>query len=105
MMQTRRAMSDDEPTVEMNMDGALDLHTFQPQEVGDLVPDYLRMCQERGVLIVRIIHGKGIGTLRETVHSILKKMPEVASFTLAGPSAGEWGATMVVLHPLGADEG
>jgi DNA-nicking Smr family endonuclease len=99
MMQTGPAMHDDEPTVEMQMDGILDLHTFQPQEIDDLVPDYLRMCQERGVLLVRVVHGKGTGTLRETVHGILKRMPEVESFRLAGPSEGEWGATMVVLNP------
>lgn len=94
-------MNDDEPTMELQMDGALDLHAFRPEDIGSLIPDYLRMCQERGVLLVRIIHGKGTGALRESVHSILKKMPEVEHFALAGPSAGGWGATLVTLRPLG----
>jgi DNA-nicking Smr family endonuclease len=93
-------MRDDEPTVEMQIDGALDLHGFKPEDIGTLVPDYLRMCQERGILLVRVIHGKGTGALRESVHAILGRMPEVESFALAGPSAGTWGATMVTLRPL-----
>ena len=86
----------DEP-VEMPIDGVLDLHTFKPKEIKDLVPDYLEVCKERGIFQVRIIHGKGIGNLRRTVHSILEKSPLVASFTLDHPQYGGWGATMVFL--------
>jgi DNA-nicking Smr family endonuclease len=87
--------------VEFPIDGILDLHTFHPKEVKDLLPDYLSLCREKGILEVRVIHGKGIGILRETVHSILKRLPEVVSFRLAGEDAGSWGATLVVLRPLG----
>lgn len=83
--------------VEQPIDGVLDLHTFQPQDVKELVPDYLIACREIGILEVRIIHGKGIGTLRETVHAILKKLPFVKSFRLAGEEGGGWGATIVEL--------
>ena len=51
----------------------------------------------KGILEVRIIHGKGTGMMRETVHSILKRMPEVVSFKLADETAGSWGATIAVL--------
>jgi hypothetical protein len=36
-------MSDDEQELagELPIDGVLDLHTFRPQDIGDLVPDYL----------------------------------------------------------------
>ena len=50
----------DEP-IQLPIDGVLDLHTFKPAEVKDLVLDYLAACQERGIFQVRIIHGKGIG--------------------------------------------
>ena len=84
--------------MELPIDGVLDLHTFRPQDVKDLVPDYLAECQVRGILLVRIIHGKGVGNLRRTVHAILKKQPEVISFTLAHPQFGGWGATVVQLR-------
>ncbi len=91
--------TDDDGTVELPIDGILDLHTFQPGEVKDLIPDYLALCRERGILQVRIIHGKGTGALRTTVHSILERLPEVDSFRLAMEDEGGWGATIVSLRP------
>jgi DNA-nicking Smr family endonuclease len=85
--------------IELPIDGTLDLHTFSPREVAELVPEYLRECRARGILIARVIHGKGTGTLRRQVHAILGRMPEVASFALAGGDGGAWGATLVTLHP------
>jgi dsDNA-specific endonuclease/ATPase MutS2 len=86
-------------TVNLPIDGTLDLHTFRPGDVRYLVPDYLNVCRERGILQVRIIHGKGTGMLREKVHSILAKLPMVVSFRLAGEDGGGWGATIVTLKP------
>jgi len=86
--------------VELPIDGILDLHTFHPREVRDLLPEYLTACREKGILEVRIIHGKGTGMLRETVHSLLKRLPDVVSFRLAGHEAGSWGATVALLSPL-----
>jgi DNA-nicking Smr family endonuclease len=83
--------------VEFPVDGTLDLHTFRPDEVKDLVPEYLAECRKRGILQVRIIHGKGIGTLRETVHNMLAKLPEVESYHLGDETSGGWGATIVIL--------
>lgn len=85
--------------VRLPIDGTLDLHTFQPREVRDLLPEYLHECREKGIYEVRVIHGKGTGMLRETVHAILKRMPEVESFRLADETAGSWGATLVRLRP------
>ena len=83
----------------MPIDGVLDLHTFQPREVKDLVLDYLTECRQRGILCVRIIHGKGIGNLRRALHVILQAHPGVVSFNLAGEHFGGWGATIVHLKP------
>jgi dsDNA-specific endonuclease/ATPase MutS2 len=86
--------------VEFPIDGTLDLHTFQPKEVKELVRNYLAECRGKGILQVRVIHGKGTGTLRETVHAVLSRMPEVDSFKLADEQAGGWGATIVYLKPI-----
>ena len=87
----------DEP-IQLPIDGVLDLHTFKPREVGDLVPDYLAACRERGIFQVRIIHGKGTGQLRMRVHAILNKHPDVVFFSLDHPEYGGWGATIVDLR-------
>jgi DNA-nicking Smr family endonuclease len=87
----------DEP-IQLPIDGVLDLHTFQPREVKDVVLEYLAVCQQRGILSVRIIHGKGIGNLQRTVHSLLGKHPEVISFAPATQHFGGVGATIVHLR-------
>jgi DNA-nicking Smr family endonuclease len=97
-------VADDTP-IELPIDGILDLHTFHPRDVKELVPDYLAECRERGILEVRIIHGKGTGALRRTVHAILSRLPEVASFGLAMEDAGGWGATLVTLRAPAGDRG
>ena len=90
-------MMDKENPVELPIAGILDLHTFQPRQVKQLVPDYLAACRKQGIFQVRIVHGKGVGALQRTVHSLLRKMPEVISFHLAEEKEGGWGATIVVL--------
>jgi DNA-nicking Smr family endonuclease len=89
----------DEEPMQLPIDGVLDLHTFQPREVKSLVLDYLAECRARGILRVRIIHGKGIGQLRQTVHTILERHPDVGVFSLASEHFGGWGATIVHLQP------
>ena len=86
--------------IEIPVDGTLDLHTFSPRDLKHLIPDYLAECRSRGILEVRIIHGKGKGNLRRSVHALLERISEVRSFELAGGEAGGWGATLVVLEPL-----
>jgi DNA-nicking Smr family endonuclease len=81
------------------IDGVLDLHVFDPSDVGDLVPEYLRACREKDILRVRIIHGKGTGRLRRSVHSILDRHDAVTGYEPAG-DASSWGATIVHLEPV-----
>jgi len=79
--------------------GVLDLHTFRPQDVKEVVLDYIELCRENGVHEVRIVHGKGIGQLRNTVHALLAKHPDVIYFALATEYYGGSGATIVHLKP------
>lgn len=88
--------------VPIPLDGVLDLHGFQPREVGGLVLEYIAACQAAGTLELRMIHGKGIGNLQRTVHAVLAKHPSVHSFQLAAPLYGGLGATIVRLRPPGA---
>ena len=88
----------DSDAVEIPIDGTLDLHTFNPREVKELLPAYIEECRERGIYEIRVIHGKGTGMLRETVHSILKKLQGIHSFKLADETGGSWGATIVQLE-------
>ena len=83
---------------EYPIDGVLDLHVFQPSDIGDLVPDYLELCREKGILRVRIIHGKGTGTLRRSVHAILDRMEMVQRYEQA-KDRSSWGATIAFLTP------
>ena len=85
--------------VELPIDGVLDLHAFHPRDTRTLIPDYLAACRDRGIYAVRIIHGKGTGALRQSVHAQLRRSPIVRGFRLAGEDAGGWGATRVDLVP------
>jgi dsDNA-specific endonuclease/ATPase MutS2 len=93
-------MDDEFGPVELPIDGALDLHTFDPSEAKELVAHYLEECRAKGILEVRIIHGKGTGAMRETVHALLASLPFVESYRLAGEEAGGWGATIAILEIL-----
>lgn len=89
----------DEPDpVEFPITDELDLHTFRPADLGELIPAYLEAAQAKGLREVRIIHGKGTGTLRTTVHTLLDRMPDqVSGYRLGDQNTGGWGATLVSL--------
>ncbi|MEO9886436.1 MAG: Smr/MutS family protein [Balneola sp.] len=83
--------------IELPIDGTLDLHLFSPKELGSLIPDYIEACLEKEIYSIRIIHGKGKGVLRRTVHSLLDKNEDVLSYRLADDRSS-WGATLVELE-------
>lgn len=84
--------------VHIPINGILDLHAFQPSDIKYLIPDYLEECRRKNILQVRIIHGKGTGALRRSVHAILERIDYVISFKIAGMDSGSWGATLVDLR-------
>lgn len=89
---------DDSEPVELPIDGVLDLHTFRPEDAFALVNDYIDECRKRGIRELRIIHGKGRGTLRRTVHTALDRRTDVLAYKLAPEERGGWGATLVTLR-------
>jgi|UniRef100_UPI004049C499 dsDNA-specific endonuclease/ATPase MutS2 len=86
--------------VEYPITWELDLHTFRPGDLPALIPAYIEACIARDIFEVRIIHGKGTGTLRHTVHAILQRLPQVQSFRLGDEHTGGWGATLVTLRSI-----
>lgn len=89
--------------VTVRVTGDLDLHTFRPRDLPELLRAWFGECQAQGIAVVRVIHGKGSGTLRTGVHTLLTRMaaePDslVGSWSFPAPeSAGGWGATLVHL--------
>lgn len=89
---------EDEP-VEIPITDVFDLHTVPPRDVKVVVEAYLEEAQRLGFRAIRIIHGRGIGALREMVRKVLARTPFVVSFGDAPLEAGGWGATIATLQP------
>ena len=83
--------------VKVAITGTLDLHGYNPNDAKPLILEYLYQCQQKGLCHGRIIHGKGIGTMRDIVHSILKNHENICSFGICPATAGGWGATFFTL--------
>jgi dsDNA-specific endonuclease/ATPase MutS2 len=85
--------------VRVPIEDVIDLHSFRPADLPDLIEDYLEECLRAGFTAVRIIHGKGKGFQRRRVRELLERNPHVRRFGDAPPDAGGWGATVVELVP------
>jgi len=95
----RDDFDDPEDEVEFEITDVLDLHTFPPSQVKDLVRDYLDLAFEKGLYELRIIHGKGKGVQRQTVRKVLERDPRVVAFGDPPGFGGGWGATWAKLLP------
>lgn len=93
-----------EDAVEIVIDGVLDLHPFSPKDLKDLIPDYIDECLTRGILDLKIIHGKGVGNIRRSVHALLDRNPGVLHYKLGDETSGSWGATLVQLKHAGGKQ-
>jgi dsDNA-specific endonuclease/ATPase MutS2 len=76
--------------IQIPIEDVLDLHTFRPQDIANLLEDYFDECIKAGIQSVRVIHGKGKGIQKKQVHRILKKNPQVKSFKDAPPGVPLW---------------
>jgi DNA-nicking Smr family endonuclease len=88
---------EDAVAVEIPITGELDLHTFGPRDIPQVVNDYLDACRERGLAEVRLIHGRGQGVQRAVVRRVLASRADVLSCEDARPGQGGWGATLALL--------
>jgi DNA-nicking Smr family endonuclease len=86
--------------VKLAIEDVLDLHTFRPKDIPDLLEDYFTECLKAGIYSVRIIHGKGKGIQKRRVQGLLEKNSMVTTFKDAPPEAGGWGATLVELSKI-----
>lgn len=91
----------DEEPVEIPITDVLDLHSFAPRDTKAAVEAYLEEARNKGLIALRIIHGRGIGLQRETVRKVLSRTPWVIDFRDAPAEAGGWGATVVTLRAAG----
>jgi DNA-nicking Smr family endonuclease len=87
--------------VSLPIEDSLDLHSFAPKDVRPVVEEYLKEAAARGFREVRLIHGRGIGMQRASVQALLAVQPLVERFFDAPPERGGWGATIVILRPVG----
>jgi DNA-nicking Smr family endonuclease len=84
--------------VPLALDGVLDLHAFDPADLGELLPAWIDESHAAGLRALRVVHGKGTGALRRSAEALLARHPRVLAFRPADEAAGGWGATLVTLR-------
>jgi dsDNA-specific endonuclease/ATPase MutS2 len=92
-----------DPDYDVHVGDELDLHGVPPAELPGLVEAFLEAARARGLLRVKIVHGKGIGVQRQRVRAILARHPHVLRFGDAEPGGSGWGATVAQLAPADGD--
>ncbi len=70
---------------------------YNVEEATFTIDKYLDDCILANIPSVRIVHGKGTGTLRNGIHQFLKKNSHVKSFRIGVYGEGEMGVTIVEL--------
>jgi dsDNA-specific endonuclease/ATPase MutS2 len=95
---SRQGVRIDDGTIVVPITDTLDLHSFRPEEIRDIVVEYLSAAQREGFQQVRVIHGRGIGAQRRSIRQLLASHPRVSGFEDASPAGGGWGATVVTLR-------
>lgn len=89
------------------MQGQLDLHGLRTDEAREALAEFLRDVSRRGLRCVRVIHGKGLGSinkepvLKNKVRRWLAQKEEVIAFCQARAADGGSGALMVLLKAQG----
>ena len=76
----------------------IDLHGLDAEEALFRLDLYLNEAFVAGLPWVRVVHGKGLGTLRHVARELLTDHPLVRSFRTGEPAEGGAGVTMVELE-------
>jgi DNA-nicking Smr family endonuclease len=85
----------------------LDLHGMRREEAREALAEFIREAVKRGLRCLRVIHGKGLGSigrepvLKGKVRAWLVQKEEVIAFCQARPHDGGAGAVLVLLQPGG----
>ncbi|MBL4890117.1 MAG: Smr/MutS family protein [Candidatus Lindowbacteria bacterium] len=75
----------------------VDLHGFTIEEAKETLEQVIDQAIINNLFRMRVIHGKGQGTLSGAVRAYLSSHPSVASIEFAPVYLGSFGATMVTL--------
>jgi DNA-nicking Smr family endonuclease len=73
----------------------LDLHGFFPEQIPEVLDEFIKNAHSLRLKTLRIIHGKGKSRLKFEVLRFLKDCPSVSRYYDAFPESGGWGATVV----------
>jgi len=79
------------------VDGELRLRHLNVDEASFRLDQYLNDAFMAGLPFVRIVHGKGTGTLRRAIHQVLAKHPLVKSYRIGDYGEGDYGVTVAEL--------
>jgi DNA-nicking Smr family endonuclease len=90
---------------EWSLQAQVDLHGHRVDEAREALAAFLRDAVKRGLRCVRVVHGKGLGSLgkvpvlKDKVRGWLRQRDDVIAFCQARGADGGAGAVMVLLRP------
>ena len=75
----------------------LDLHGFFPEQISEVIAEFIWNARRLKLRRLIVIHGKGKSKLKYLVRKELGNHPDVESYGDASPESGGWGRTIVIL--------